>query len=205
MALPDPLRRLTAAFSKLPGVGRRSGERMALFLAQEGPEACRDIEEAVKGLREKVVRCPECGRLTLLDHMPCTVCADPRRDRSLLCVVEQPGDAELIESARGFTGTYFVLGGKLAAAAGMAPQQLRLEDLVRRVESLGVREILIALGTDTESEATVSLLQEVLAPLGVALSRLAFGLPAGSGLAYADGVTLRRAVEGRQTLPSPPH
>ncbi len=202
MALPDPVRRLTAAFSKLPGVGRRSGERMALHLAQDGSETCREIEEAVRGLREHVVRCAECGRLTLRDQDPCAICADSRRDRSLLCVVEQPGDVELIESARGFSGVYFVLGGKLSAGAGQAPQHLRIDDLTRRVRSLGAREVMLALGTDTESEATVSLLREVLDPLGVALTRLAFGIPAGSGIAYADGVTLRRAVEGRQTLPS---
>lgn len=197
-ALPEPITALVAALGKLPGIGPRSAERIALHLVQSNVEAVRHLAEVLVDAREKVSLCRVCGALT--EAQPCAFCADPRRDRSLVCVIEKPVDILSIEKSGGFKGTYHVLGGKISPLNGVEPDDLRIADLEERIPVESIREVIIALPSDVEGDATSFYLQRVLAPTGVKVSRLAQGLPAGSGLEFADELTLSRALEGRREL-----
>lgn len=196
----DPLARLVSALGRLPGVGRRSAERMALRLARETETLVPELEAALRELREQIAACSLCGAITNREQNPCRLCSDPRRDSSLLCVVEDPSDIPLIERAHAFRGRYFALMNKLSPMQGGGVPDVRIQLLLRRIESEKIQEVILALGTDVESDATVAFLRQVLAQLPVKVSRLAFGIPAGSEIAYADPVTLARAIEGRTRL-----
>jgi recombination protein RecR len=197
MLLPEPIAAHAAALSRLPGIGPRSAERLALHLAQTEAASVRQLAEALLAAREKIRACAICGALTERD--PCVLCSDPRRDDTLICVVERPVDIFTFEKAGAFRGKYHVLGGKISPLNGVEPEDLRIAALEARLGA-GVTEIVLALSTDVEGDATTFYLAKRLAGKGAKVSRLAYGLPAGSGLEFADDITLTRALEGRRDL-----
>jgi recombination protein RecR len=195
--LPEPISTLSEALCRLPGIGPRSAERLALHLVQSPADDVRRLAQTLVQAREKVRLCSICGSLTEAD--PCAICQDPRRDASMLCVVERPLDVFALEKAGSFRGHYHVLGGRISPLNGVEPEDLRLAELESRL-GRGVTEIVVALSTDVEGDATSFYLAKRLAGKGAKISRLAHGLPAGSGLEFADEVTLSRALEGRREL-----
>ena len=198
-SLPEPLNELLRALNKLPGIGPRSAERLALHLVQSDPAAVRQLAQALVQARERIRSCPVCGALT--EQTPCGLCADPRRDASLLCVVEKAVDILSIEKAGSYRGKFHVLGGRISPLDGVQPEDLRIAELEHRLAQEPIREIILALGTDVEGEATSVYLGKRLAAKGVKVTRLAYGLPVGSGLEFADELTLSRALEGRTEMP----
>jgi len=189
---------LIRVLSRLPGLGRRSAERAALALMRK-PEALLDpLAAALQEARERVVCCPVCGGFTSRDALPCRLCTDALRDGTLLCVVEEPSDIVQIERSGGFNGRYHALMGKLSPARQTGVSELRLQALVERLRDGQVREILLAISTDMEGDLTAGYISEMLKPLGLRVTRLAFGLPADSGVGYSDPLTLKRAIKGRQ-------
>jgi len=195
---PAPVRHLIDALKKLPGVGPRSAERLALFIMQSEPRLAEDLAAAIRSARSGIKNCSRCGSYTATD--PCEICVSPRRDKGLICVVERPADILRIEKTGQFGGVYHALMGKIAPLDGVGPEQLRIEKLVERVQAEHPREVIIALGGDAQSEATTHHLIEVFKPLGVSVTRIASGIPVGSGLEYADELTLGRAITGRRPL-----
>jgi recombination protein RecR len=200
MSLQDSIDRLAASLSKLPGVGKRSAERMAYKLAREPESLIPSLASALNEVRERVRVCAMCGSLTAVGHEPCNLCSNPARDSHLLCVVEDPADIVAIEKSGGFRGRYHALMGRLSPMKREGPEDMRLKALIERVKSESVEEIVLALNTDVESDATAAYIAEILSEYRVNISRLAFGLPAGSGISYSDSVTLARAFEGRQPV-----
>lgn len=196
--LPEPITNLIAALSKLPGVGPRSAERLALHLVQTEPGRVRHLAQSILEARERVRACSVCGALTEAD--PCGFCTDDRRDASVICVVEQPTDILSLEKSGSFKGRYHVLGGKISPLNGVEPEDLRIAELAHRLETDSVHELVIALATDVEGDATSYYLAKRFATPALRVTRLAQGLSAGSGLEYADEVTLSRAFEGRREL-----
>ena len=198
MALPDPIVSLTAALAKLPGIGPRSAERVALHLVQADSAAVRHLAETILVARERIRFCETCGALT--EQSPCATCTDARRDASIVCVVERAVDILSIEKSGTFRGKFHVLGGKISPLDGVEPDDLRIGELETRLAGEPIREIIIALGTDVEGDATSNYLAKRLARAGLKISRIGFGLPAGSGLEFADELTLNRALEGRREM-----
>ncbi len=196
--LPEPITALTAALGKLPGIGPRSAERLALHLVQADVPAVRQLAEAILAARERIRLCSICGALTEVE--PCAICTDQRRDASLICLVERPTDILSVEKANSFRGKYHVLGGKISPLNGVGPEDLRIGQLEARIASEPIREIVIALPTDVEGDATSFYLAKQLAARGIKVTRIAHGLPAGSGLDFADELTLTRALEGRREM-----
>ena len=196
--LPDSITALIAALTKLPGVGPRSAERMALHLVQSDNAAVRQLADAMLAAREKIRFCATCGALT--EKSPCPICADSRRDASLVCVVERAVDILSIEKSNAFRGKFHVLGGRISPLDGVEPGDLRITELEKRLSHEPIREVVIALATDVEGDATSAYLAKRLARSGLKISRIAYGLPAGSGLEFADELTLSRALEGRREM-----
>jgi len=197
-ALPEPIAALIAQFRKLPGIGPRSAERLALYLVQSDATTVRRLADALLRAKDKIQTCSVCGALT--DKSPCDICADPRRDASLVCLVEQPTDILLIEKSGAFRGKYHVLGGKISPINKVQPEDLRIAELEKRLTIEPIKEVVIALGTDVEGDATGFYLAKRLAREGLKVTRIAYGLPAGTGLEYADELTLSRALEGRREM-----
>ena len=197
-SLPAPIATLISALNKLPGVGPRSAERLALHLVQGEAASVRQLAESILTARERIQACQTCGALTELQ--PCSICDDPRRDSSLVCLVEQPVDIISIEKSGSYHGKYHVLGGKISPLNGVGPEELRIGELEARLAREPIREIIIALGTDVEGDATSFYLAKRLSAKSVKTSRIAHGLPAGSGLEFADELTLSRALEGRREI-----
>jgi recombination protein RecR len=189
---------LIAALSRLPGIGPRSAERLALHLLQSDPAQVRQLADALINAREKILTCSTCGALA--EKNPCRICDDPRRDASVICVVERAVDVLSLEKTGNFRGKYHVLGGKVSPINGVEPDDLRIEPLERRMGTEPIQEIILALGTDVEGDATSFYLAKRLGGRGVRVSRIAHGIPSGSGLEFADEVTLSRALEGRSEL-----
>src|SRR5438094_8841432 len=197
-SLPQPIATLITALNQLPGIGPRSAERIALHLVQAEPDSVRQLAQAILDARERIQTCRTCGALT--EVQPCALCADPRRDGALVCLVEQPVDIIRIEKSGTFRGKYHVLGGKISPLNGVEPEDLRITDLERRLAREPIKEIVIALGTDVEGDATSFYLAKRLPREGLTITRIAHGLPAGTGLEFADELTLSRALEGRREL-----
>jgi recombination protein RecR len=198
MALPDSIVALIAALNKLPGIGPRSAERIALHLVQTDSATVQSLARTILDAREKIKFCQICGSLT--EQSPCSICADPRRDGSLVCVVERAVDILSVEKAGSFRGKFHVLGGKISPLDGVEPEDLRIAGLEQRIETESLHEIIIALGTDVEGDATSHYLAKRLARPNLKISRIAYGLPAGAGLEFADELTLSRALEGRREM-----
>lgn len=198
MPLPEPIVSLTAALSKLPGIGPRSAERIALHLVQADAAQVKHLADAMVHARERIRFCEICGALT--EKSPCAICDDARRDSTLVCVVEKAVDIFSIEKSGTFRGKFHVLGGKISPLDGVGPDDLRIAELEKRLGSEPIHEVIIALGTDVEGDATSHYLAKRLGRGGLKISRIGFGLPAGSGLEFADELTLNRALEGRREM-----
>jgi len=197
-SLPEPVTNLVNALSRLPGIGPRSAERIALHIVQAESSAAQTLAGAVISAREKISLCRICGSLT--ERQPCGYCSDSRRDASIICVVERPVDILSIEKSGVFRGLYHVLGGKISPLNGVGPEDLRITELERRITAGPVQELIIALPSDVEGDATSYYLNKLFAPRGTRVSRIAHGLPVGSGLEFADELTLSRALEGRREI-----
>lgn len=198
MSLPDSIVSLIAALNKLPGVGPRSAERIALHLVQADAPSVQHLAETILSARQKIKFCEVCGSLT--EQSPCSICTDPRRDASLVCVVERAVDILSIEKTGSFRGKFHVLGGRISPLDGVEPEDLRIAGLEKRLATKPIHEVIIALGTDVEGDATSHYLAKRLARPNLKISRIAYGLPAGSGLEFADELTLSRALEGRREM-----
>ena len=192
------LERLVEAFRRLPGIGKRSAERLALHVLSAPADEAIALSEAVREARERVRRCSQCNNLTEQD--PCAVCSDPARDRTLLCVVEQPAGAMAVERGGGFHGLYYVLHGALNPLEGVGPDELHLDRLTRRVREQRVAEVIVATNATAEGEATAQYLSRLLGAEGTAVSRIAHGVPMGGGLEFADGLPLNHAFDGRKRI-----
>lgn len=196
--LPDSITALIAVLSKLPGVGPRSAERIALHLVQAESGVVKNLADTIVTARERIQCCETCGALT--EKSPCGICADARRDGSLICLVERAVDILSIEKSGTYRGKFHVLGGKISPLDGVEPEDLRIAELEKRLTIEPIHEVVIALGTDVEGDATSNYLAKRLARSGLKVSRIAYGLPVGSGLEYADELTLSRALEGRREM-----
>lgn len=196
--LPEPITSLVAALSKLPGIGPRSAERIALHLVQTESGSVKELARTLIEAREKVGQCSICGALT--EQQPCTICSDSRRDSSLICLVERPVDIISIDKSGTYRGKFHVLGGKLSPLNGIGPEDLRIAQLEERLTKEPIQEIIVALPSDVEGDATSFYLAKQLSTKGVKITRIAHGLPVGSGLEFADELTLSRAIEGRRAL-----
>lgn len=197
-ALPEAVTQLLAALNNLPGIGPRSAERLALHLVQADPALVRQLAQAILQARERIKPCAVCGALT--EQSPCAICTDDKRDASTICVVERAVDIITIDKAGKFRGRFHVLGGKISPVNGVGPEDLRIDLLEHRLKSEPIREIILALATDVEGDATSYYLSKRLTPQGVKVTRIAYGLPAGSGLEFADELTVNMALEGRREL-----
>jgi recombination protein RecR len=189
---------LAAELSKLPGIGRKTALRLTYHLLKQPPEQSRRLATALAGLVERVRRCSVCSNLTEED--PCSICSDPRRDRGLLCVVEEASDIGAIERAGEYRGVYHVLGGRLSPLDGVGPEDLNVDRLVDRVASGAVHEVIIATNPSLEGEATALYVQRQVAPHVPTVTRIARGIPVGGDLEYADGVTIAQAISARRAM-----
>lgn len=189
---------LVNELSRLPTIGRKSALRLTYHLLRQPGEQSKKLAAALVALVEKIRPCTECGNLT--EVSPCSLCADPRRDRTVICVVEEASDIPSIERTGEFRGLYHVLGGRLAPLDGVGPDDLTVAALVRRVAEGNVTEVIVATNPKLEGEATALYLQEQLREAGVTVSRLARGLPIGGDLEYADGVTISQALSARRAM-----
>ena len=192
-----PIDELEKCLARLPGFGRRSAARAALALVREPSRLLEPLIAALSAAQKDVRCCSRCGAFTTTDHDPCTLCTDALRDTDLLCVVEDPADILLLEASGAFHGRYHALGGKLAPMRRLGPDKLRIKELESRIQNEGIKEVLFALSTDMDGDATAGYLAEVLKSTGVKITRLAFGLPVDSGIAYSDPLTLKRAIANR--------
>ena len=189
---------LITELARLPGIGRKTAQRLTFHLLQQPPEQAERLAAALVAVGQRVRPCQECGNLT--EEQPCGICRDPRRDPAVLCVVEEASTVQVVDRSTDFRGRYHVLGGRLSPLDGVGPESLRLEHLVARVREGGVREVILATNPSMEGEATATYVQQLLAGLGVRVTRLARGLPMGGDLEYVDGVTLAHALVARQEV-----
>lgn len=199
-AMDDSLDRLIMCLSKLPGVGRKSAERMALRLARNQDGLLKEMCAAMQEVEKNVRCCSLCGNVTPAARNPCNLCSSPRRDGSVLCVVEDPGDILLIERSGGFAGRYHALMGKISPMRGDSPENLRIKTLLERIRAEKIKEVILALSTDVEGDSTAVFIADLLKDTGARITRLAFGLPAGSAVAYSDPITLAKAIRGRSDM-----
>ena len=196
LAYDGAIQRLIDAFNKLPGIGPKGAQRIAFYLLGADEQEASELADAIAEVKAKVRFCDICGNVC--ETSPCPVCADPRRDHTVICVVEEPKDVMSIERTREYRGLYHVLGGAINPMANVGPADLRIPGLLKRLETKEVKEVIMALDPNIEGEATTSYLAQLLRPVGVKITRLASGLPVGSDLEYADEVTLGRALAGRR-------
>jgi recombination protein RecR len=189
---------LASELAKLPGIGRKTALRLTYHLLKQPADQSRRLAQALVDLGERVHPCEQCFNLTEAEL--CTICSDPRRDPSVICVVEEASDISAIERAGEFRGHYHVLGGRLSPLDGIGPESLRIEDLVRRVASPEIREVILATNPSLEGEATALYVQRQLASRPITVSRIARGLPVGGDLEYADGVTIAQALAARRSM-----
>lgn len=198
MFRPRALNSLIDELCRLPGIGEKTAQRLAFFILRSPKIRAERLSQAIAEVKEKILFCSQCGGITEAD--PCALCTDPSRDRSLICVVEDPSDVFLVERTGVFKGLYHVLMGALSPLDGIGPEQLKIAALIERVDQGGVREIICATNPNMEGEATVLYLAKLMKPRGIRLTRLAHGLPVGGHLEYADEITLSRSFEGRHDL-----
>jgi recombination protein RecR len=193
------IERLTDEFARLPGIGRKTALRLTYHVLRTPPQEAHRLADAIIAASERVHACSVCGSYT--EASPCSLCSSPRRDRSIICVVEEGSDIAPIENTGEFRGLYHVLGGRLSPLDGIGPAELNIESLLARVrEAEPVREVLLATNPSVEGEATALYLHRLIAPLGIRVTRIARGLPVGGDLEYADGVTIAEALQFRREL-----
>jgi len=193
-----PVARLIQEFHKLPGVGPKSAQRLTYYLLRAPQEEAQALAQAILEVKEKIAFCTICENVT--DTDPCLICADSQRDRSIICVVEEPLDILALERSGSYHGLYHVLHGVISPMDGIGPEDLKVEELLGRLKGGGVSEVILATNPNLEGEATAMYLNRLLRPLGLRVTRLARGLPTGADLEYADDLTLARALEGRQEV-----
>ncbi len=198
MITPPPVERLVASLRRLPGIGEKSATRLAFFLLSAPDAVGKELAEAILRLKQEIVLCEECFDLT--EKSPCAICRNPERDPAGLCVVEEPADRAAIERSGGFRGRYHVLGGSLSPIEGVGPEDLRIAELESRVRRGDVQEVVLATNPNAEGDATAHFIAERLRPLGVRLTRIAYGMPMGGDLEYADQVTVGRSLQFRREL-----
>ena len=199
----EPVTKLIDEFKRLPGIGHKSAQRLAFHLLKATPEDAERLVEAIREVKAKIIFCSVCNNLT--DTDPCRYCANPSRDRSVICVVEEPYNLVAIEKTREYHGLYHILHGALSPIRGMGPEELRIKNLLERLRPREdgepeVKEIILATNPNTEGEATANYLGRLLKPLGVRVTRIAMGLPVGSDLEYADEVTMHKALANRHEM-----
>jgi recombination protein RecR len=198
MAVADPIARLVKELARLPGIGEKTAQRLAFHILDAGPERARELADSVVRAVQDVRCCSSCQTLTDID--PCAICSDDRRDPRLLCIVEGVPDLVAIERTHEYRGRYHVLHGVLSPLDGVGPGDLKIRELILRLEKAPVDEVVVATNPDVEGEATALYLAKLLKPLGVRVSRIAQGVPMGGDLEYADQVTLARALAGRREI-----
>jgi recombination protein RecR len=192
------MERLTEQFARLPGIGAKTAQRLAFYVLSLPEEEAQDFADAIVSAKKTVHACPVCQNLT--DAEVCPICGDPERDHGCICVVAEPKDVIAMERAREYRGVYHVLHGVISPLNHIGPDEIRIRELLTRVGQGGVNEIIMATNPDTEGEATAMYLSRLLRPMGVKVTRLAYGIPVGSQLEYADEITLSRALEGRREM-----
>ncbi len=197
-AVPEPVTKLIEAFSRLPGIGPKTASRLTYFLLRAPDELSAGLADALRTMKEQTRFCSICGNITVED--PCLVCSDARRDPKLIAVVEEPLDVLALERTGSYAGMYHVLHGAISPVNGIGPDDLRIKELVKRVEDGTVLEVIIATNPGQEGDATAMYIRQQLANKGVRMTRLARGLPVGGDLEYVDSVTLMRALQGRNEL-----
>ena len=198
MFFTRPLAKLIEEFQKFPGVGPKSAQRMAFFVLDLSDEEAKELAGSILEAKEKVKHCSVCFHLSAQD--PCEICSDERRDRRVICVVADARDVIALERTREFRGSYHVLTGLISPMDGIGPDKLSIRELIQRLQAGSVQEVILAINPTIEGDATVLYLTQLLKPCGVKVSRIAFGLPMGSDLEYADDVTLSKAMEGRREI-----
>lgn len=199
-SLPAPIQNLVLAFERLPGVGPKTASRLAFYLLRAPDDISKQLAEALTGLKSATAMCQNCFNITLAGNELCEICANPRRDESLICVVEEPLDVLVLERTEAFQGRYHVLHGVLSPIEGIVPDDLKIRPLIERVRRGGVKEVILATNPSMEGDATALYLRQQILPLGPRVTRLARGLPVGGDLEYADQNTLLRALAGRQEM-----
>ena len=195
---PAALERLTEQFARLPGIGTKTAQRLAFYVLSLPQEEAQAFADAITDAKQTVRACPVCQNLT--DRELCPICSDPERDHSVICVVAEPKDVIAMERAREYHGVYHVLHGVISPLNHVGPDDIRIRELLQRVGQGGVQEIIMATNPDTEGEATAMYLSRLLRPMGIKVTRLAYGIPVGGHLEFADDATLMRALEGRREL-----
>ena len=195
---PAPVARLIQELNRLPGIGPKSAQRLAYYIIRLPMEEAQSLAEAVLAVKERIIFCSVCQNLTEID--PCDLCSGPRRDRSLVCIVEEPLDVLVMERASFYRGLYHILHGVISPMNGVGPEDLRIKELLPRLEDGTVKEVIIGINPTLEGDATAMYIHRLISSLGVKVSNLARGLPVGGHLEYADEVTLSRAYQGRQEL-----
>lgn len=195
---PEPVTRLIEAFAQLPGIGPKTASRLTFYLLRRPAEQAEALADALRDLKRKITFCSTCFNIT--EQNPCAICEDEGRDRSIICVVEEPLDVLAIDRTGEYRGLYHVLHGAIAPVEGIGPDELRIGELIGRLSAGQVEEVLLATNPNLEGEATAMYLARIVQPLGVRVTRLARGLPVGGDLEYADTVTLSRALQGRREM-----
>lgn len=198
MVTIEPIEKLTTQLARLPGIGHKTAQRLAYHILGVPEAQALELADAIIAARRDVHDCPICDTYT--DVTPCAICADEKRDGSVICVVCDPRDVTAMEKTREFSGKYHVLQGVLSPMDGVGPNDIRINELVERVKKGGVREVILATNPDVEGEATASYIARLLKPMGVACTRIAHGIPIGGNLEYTDEVTLAKALEGRRAI-----
>jgi recombination protein RecR len=194
----EPVNRLISEFSKLPGIGPKSAARLAYYILRGSEDEARALADAIVDVKERIGLCSVCFNIS--EHDPCPICSDPQRDRTLVCVVEEPLDVIALDRTGEYNGLYHVLHGAISPVDGVGPDQIRVHELVERVKGAQLEEIILATNPNIEGDATAMYIARQLHQFGVAVTRPASGLPVGGDLEYADEVTLGRALSGRRTL-----
>jgi len=195
--ISEALQQLIDEFSQLPGIGRRSAQRLALYILKQPRDAVVKMAKALVSVKDRIRYCSTCWNITEAD--PCVLCSSPKRERNIICVVEEPNDVLALEKTNEFRGLYHVLGGALSPLDGVGPEELKARELLARING-EVSEVILAMNPNVEGEATTIYLTRLLKPLGVKVSRIARGIPVGGDLEFADEATLSRALEGRVVL-----
>ena len=194
----EPINTLCAQLAKLPGVGAKSAQRLAYYILDMSEASARELAQSIINAKEKERYCPICGNYT--DREPCAICADEKRSGEVICVVEDPNEVFAMEKLREFRGRYHVLLGAISPTDGIGPGDIRIKELIERVDAGGVKEVILATNPDVKGEATASYIARILKPKGVRVTRIAHGVPIGGSLEYVDEMTLLKAVEGRREL-----
>lgn len=193
-----PIAKLIEELSKLPGIGKRTAERLAFYILNLPSDEAKGLADAILTAKKQITFCPVCQSLT--DKTPCAICSNPRRDTSVICVVENPKDILSIEKTKEYNGLYHVLHGAISPMDGVGPEMLKIKELLNRLKDGGVSEIIMATNPSIEGEATAMYISKLITPLGITVTRIAHGIPVGGDLEYADEVTLTKAIEGRRVI-----